>query len=196
MNNKETFFRCKNGHIVPESAKFCPWCGESIISENSKEIISKDRNSTIICEPQIASDSSKRTIIYNHNDNDKTIVISKSNKKICALGKLVGFIVSYDIDESGMFFPIHEGREIIGRGSTATIKIEDSQLSKEHAVILYRQGKFIFEDLLSTNGSYINGVDVLEKIELHHSDIIEIGKYKYVFIEIPHINFKLLAINP
>ena len=36
MDN-ERFRRCINGHIVPNGAKFCPWCGESILLDANNQ---------------------------------------------------------------------------------------------------------------------------------------------------------------
>ncbi|WP_162608652.1 FHA domain-containing protein [Desulfovibrio sp. An276] len=195
MDN-ERFRRCINGHIVPNGAKFCPWCGESILLDANNQRKSETKNNTITFDIHEIKNSSKNTIVYDHNYNDKTVVLNKSNNKLDGFGRITGFLITYDINEFGVFYPIHEGKEIIGRGTTATIQIDDKQLSKEHAVILSRHDKFIFEDLLSTNGSYVNGIDILGKIELNHADIIEIGKYKYIFVKIPNIiNYSIKSIS-
>lgn len=189
MSDKDSFIRCINGHIVPNEATYCPWCGE-IISKNNKPAQKKSRLETISLEKE--QNIGRHTIKINdiNINSEKTIIFNKSKKNNSNIGKLVAFLVTYGISPNGTYFPIREGREIIGRAASATIKIDDAQLSKEHAIILYRNNKFIFEDLLSTNGSFVNGKDVIERIELHHSDIIEMGNNKFIFVEIPNTNNK------
>ncbi len=187
MYDKESFKRCINGHIVPHDATYCPWCGEIM---SKKQQVNKDnsKTNTILLDGEGQHERHTIKIEDISNNNEKTIVFNKSRKNDTSIGKLVAFLVTYEIIPNGSYFPIREGREIIGRSASATIKIDDAQLSKEHAVILYRNNKFIFEDLLSTNGSYINGHDVIGRKELHHSDIIEMGNHKFIFVEIPNRN--------
>lgn len=187
MNDKESFTRCINGHVVPYDATYCPWCGE-IISKKSKSAQGNLKTNTISLDNEGQHERHTIKIEDFSINNEKTIVFNKSRKNNTSIGKLVAFLVTYEIIPNGSFFPIREGREIIGRAASATIKIDDAQLSKEHAVILYRNNKFIFEDLLSTNGSFINGHEVIGREELHHSDTIQMGNYKFIFVEIPNRN--------
>lgn len=104
--------------------------------------------------------------------------------------KLVGLLVSYDQSPLGEVYKIYEGRNIIGRGNTCDIPItNDSHISTEHLLILYRNGDNIFwaDDMNSSNGSYINGTFVSEKMKIHTNDIIVIGASKFVFLAIPQL---------
>lgn len=197
MSNTETFNRCSNGHIVPENATFCPWCGEVVNKNGNQNAGRADYNSynnrtnrnyeTITMSPAGHGDS-RHTVLLDGDPGhaDRTIFVNPADRnQVSSTGRLVGFLVTYGISNTGSYFPVRAGREIIGRGESATIKINDKQLSKEHAVILYRRGMFIFEDKLSTNGSIVNGSEVIDKVQLRHGDIIEVGSYHYIFVEIP-----------
>ncbi|MBT9538201.1 MAG: FHA domain-containing protein [Nitrospirae bacterium] len=61
----------------------------------------------------------------------------------------------------------------IGRRD-ATIRIRDMTISKTHASIEVSEGKIIFRDLDSTNGSIVNGKPVKET-ELSNGDIVQMG---------------------
>ncbi len=61
----------------------------------------------------------------------------------------------------------------IGRRD-ATIRIRDMTVSKTHAALEVSEGKIIFRDLGSTNGSIVNGKPVKE-IELSSGDIVQMG---------------------
>ena len=61
----------------------------------------------------------------------------------------------------------------IGRRD-ATIRIRDMSVSKTHAALEVTEGKIIFRDLDSTNGSIVNGKPVKET-ELSNGDIVQMG---------------------
>ncbi len=67
-----------------------------------------------------------------------------------------------------------QGYVTIGRHPANTIQIDDSDISKHHASISELDDTFIFEDLGSLNGSYINEVKV-KKQQLKNGDLIRIG---------------------
>lgn len=189
MPKTDNFSRCSNGHIIPYGADFCPWCGEAA-SNNPKPSSAgmiDDSVKTINMEPSgNTQDSEHRTVMLTGNPAapERTVVMRPESSQNVT-GRIVGFLMTYSSNPLGAYYPLHEGRETIGRGKEASIRIDDTQLSKEHAVILYRNKKFIFEDRLSTNGSILNGSDAIGQFELHHGDVLEMGKAKYVFVEIP-----------
>ncbi|MCI5840246.1 MAG: FHA domain-containing protein [Peptoniphilaceae bacterium] len=73
----------------------------------------------------------------------------------------------------------------IGRDELNTIVIEDKFLSKYHARIIRdnESDMYMIEDLDSANGTYLNGEEVHELIELKTNDIIELGQLKFLFVE-------------
>jgi FHA domain len=46
---------------------------------------------------------------------------------------------------------------LIGRGSACDLVIEHQTVSRRHAQLFFREGRWIVIDLRSTNGTYING---------------------------------------
>jgi two-component system cell cycle response regulator len=72
-------------------------------------------------------------------------------------------------------------RMLIGRMDRSDIVIDDSSVSREHASIERRDGRFILEDLKSTNGTFINGEFVDVRV-LNHGDKIRIGNTVLQFI--------------
>ena len=51
-----------------------------------------------------------------------------------------------------------EGDQIdIGRDSTNEIVINDAEISRRHARLTFQGGKYVLEDLGSTNGTFVNG---------------------------------------
>lgn len=69
----------------------------------------------------------------------------------------------------------------LGRGEHNHIIIDDTYTSYEHARIVYQQEKFFLEDLQSTNGTFLNGVRIIERIDLQDGDQVKIGETIFVF---------------
>ncbi|MBI2609123.1 MAG: FHA domain-containing protein [Deltaproteobacteria bacterium] len=68
----------------------------------------------------------------------------------------------------------------IGRASSNILHIEDPQLSRHHAQIVFEHGKFYIEDLVSENGTLVNGTRIT-KHELHTGDVIKLGDAEFQF---------------
>ncbi len=74
---------------------------------------------------------------------------------------------------------VEEGQEItIGRSFENTLMLDDSSVSRFHAVIKWKKGLMYITDLQSTNGTFVNGEKVEQNfyVELNFSDEILIGK--------------------
>jgi pSer/pThr/pTyr-binding forkhead associated (FHA) protein len=69
----------------------------------------------------------------------------------------------------------------IGRNVKNDIQIDNLSVSKQHAKIVKHQGKYLLEDLNSTNGTYLNEKKI-SKEKLTNNDIITIGKHTLVAI--------------
>ncbi|MEO5349283.1 MAG: FHA domain-containing protein [Magnetococcus sp. YQC-3] len=70
----------------------------------------------------------------------------------------------------------------IGRTSTNDIPVENLAISRHHAEITRDGGRYRLRDLQSSNGTFVNGARVTEKI-LQDGDAILIGKHTLLFIE-------------
>ncbi|MBM4354903.1 MAG: FHA domain-containing protein [Deltaproteobacteria bacterium] len=73
--------------------------------------------------------------------------------------KLVGFLVSYDLDpgKRGCFFPLYQGSMKIGReGSATDIQLADGGVSEVHAKLRYLNGRLVIQDDMSSNGTWVD----------------------------------------
>jgi len=70
----------------------------------------------------------------------------------------------------------------IGRGPQNDINLSDSFISHDHAQINFYHDKFQLEDLDSINGTYINGVRVVEPVVLGHGDTIRVAGITFKFV--------------
>lgn len=69
--------------------------------------------------------------------------------------------------------PLTQAVTRIGRGTDATLRVDDAGVSRAHAEVLLGR-EVLLRDLGSTNGTYVNGVQVREQV-LHDGDVIRLG---------------------
>ncbi len=76
---------------------------------------------------------------------------------------------------AGQVFTIDSAETIIGRGRDVAVRIEDVGISRAHSrIVRTMDGKFVIEDLRSTNGTFVGGRRV-ERSEIHANDRLQIG---------------------
>jgi pSer/pThr/pTyr-binding forkhead associated (FHA) protein len=73
-----------------------------------------------------------------------------------------------------------EGSVIIGRSREADLRLADPDTSRRHAKIVCESGRFTIQDLVSTNGTWVNDTRVDEHV-LRPGDRLEIGSQEIVF---------------
>lgn len=73
-----------------------------------------------------------------------------------------------------------DGRCIIGRGEDTDLTLSGKEVSRHHAAVVYRDDRYMIEDLNSTNGTLVNGKDA-DCTVLGHGDKITIGDHTIMF---------------
>lgn len=107
--------------------------------------------------------------------------------------KIVGVLVSYTWRPEGQLFEVREGRTHIGAGQIKDdpehrpVEVHcptDDLLSGDHAVILVQQNEFYIQDLLSVNGTFLNGEKLKPSTvhELPSNTEIKAGKTIFRFV--------------
>src|SRR4026209_2491925 len=71
----------------------------------------------------------------------------------------------------------------IGRVQGNDVILPKGNVSKRHARIVLKDGKFIIVDLKSTNGTYVNGRKITSQLVVKDSDKIYIGDFIVGFDE-------------
>lgn len=180
--------RCENGHTYSASEAFCPYCP-------SPE--ARTQFTVPVTQPPVPADD--KTIIDTQApalpqqpaqfpDGDKTVIVSAPEPVLMPAAapaipvapprgnrKLVGWFVTYDLSPYGTDFKLYEGRIRIGRSPQNDIVLAHPGISDMHVLLLYREGRFIIEDQLSTNGTFVNDVSIFEKTLLKNDDLVRIG---------------------
>jgi hypothetical protein len=90
------------------------------------------------------------------------------------------------------FFLLTEGREIplegprltLGRSLDNDIILEDSSVSRHHALVVRRYGRYTLRDLESANGTAVDGHFISECV-LCDGDVIALGDVELIFRRVP-----------
>jgi hypothetical protein len=72
-------------------------------------------------------------------------------------------------------------RTTIGRSPDCGIFLDDVTVSRRHAVLIQRDGRFYVEDQGSLNGTFLNRRRI-ESAELSDGDELQVGKYRMTFL--------------
>ena len=82
----------------------------------------------------------------------------------------------YKLEAADCSYTLTEGENVIGRGTEADIRVDSEWASRRHARIVVHGREATIEDLGSKNGTFVRGVRVDERVELHDGDDIGIGR--------------------
>lgn len=100
---------------------------------------------------------------------------------------LAGFLVSYEATELGVFWPIYQGQNVVGRKGAAPgldVEIDHPTTSSRHAILhaTARPGRLRIEDPGSTNGTFL-GDQMLDKNKQHDlrdGDALRFGGFNVI----------------
>lgn len=200
---------CDRGHFYPATHSSCPHCQNQSEPTNDSNRSSgmgtgDTEKTALMGNPGLSGGQQKfspgemgsvpfgetvkvGTPFGSVPDDGRTVVVptggNKENPwdkaKSSPSRKLVGWLVSYTINELGVDFRLYEGQNNIGREAKNTVRItEDPSISSHHATILNRGGMFYLRDEMSTNPSFVNGEEVMpgNTVKLKDVDSIMLGK--------------------
>jgi signal transduction histidine kinase len=100
--------------------------------------------------------------------------------------------------DSGRRFPLPDREpQLIGR-STEAIPIADESVSRRHAELTPDDGRWWIRDLESTNGTFVNGEPVLDRVPIQPGDRIRCGdtEFQLRHLDESAIHGRLLAPDP
>jgi hypothetical protein len=100
---------------------------------------------------------------------------------------LAGFLVSYQDDAQGKFWPLWQGKNEIGRAETSAnvdIQIAHGTTSTRHASIECDGKRFVLSDTGSTNGTFHNeeSIGFQGRRELRDCDKVRFGGCSVMFV--------------
>jgi hypothetical protein len=76
----------------------------------------------------------------------------------------------------GVTFSLEGDQLTIGRDSSNAVSINDAEVSRKHARLSFQGGKYVIEDLGSTNGTFVNGQRLVSPVVLKSGDVVSLGE--------------------
>ncbi len=76
----------------------------------------------------------------------------------------------------GATFSLEGDQLLVGRDSSSAVAINDAEISRKHARLTFQGGKYVLEDLGSTNGTFVNGQRVASPVVLKSGDVVSFGE--------------------
>ena len=90
-----------------------------------------------------------------------------------------------------------EGDQIdVGRDSTNEIVINDAEISRRHARLTFQGGKYVLEDLGSTNGTFVNGQRLAGPRVLKSGEVVSFGEQIVMIFEAIHFDAGATVVSP
>src|SRR6516165_10426431 len=84
----------------------------------------------------------------------------------------------------GQRIPLNGDRFVLGRNPDCQVVIPITSVSREHAAIVKRQGRFYIEDLQSRNGTFVNNQQITQQTLLSHKDRIRVCDFTAEFLDV------------
>ncbi len=82
----------------------------------------------------------------------------------------------------------------LGRGADCAVRTDDALVSRKNCKLSFAGGRYLVEDLGSSNGTYVNERRV-QKQQLNHSDVIRCGSLQVRFVEVAASRPKTAAVE-
>jgi predicted component of type VI protein secretion system len=81
----------------------------------------------------------------------------------------------------GTVYALDSDQISIGRDSSNSISVNDAEVSRHHARLNFQGGKYVLDDLGSTNGTFVNGQRLTGPRVLKSGEVISLGE-QIVFV--------------
>ena len=76
----------------------------------------------------------------------------------------------------GVIYPLEGDQLTIGRDASNAVAINDAEVSRKHSRLSFQGGKYVLEDLGSTNGTFVNGQRLSGPAVLKPGDVVSLGE--------------------
>lgn len=100
-------------------------------------------------------------------------------------------------DFIGQVYELNKDVNMLGRGEDMDLVISDISISRRHAMIVNRVDGFHVSDLSSTNGSFVNKVEVNTPTPLREGDKVSLGNvvFKFTYQDEDDTNYHMMLRN-
>ena len=148
------------GFVNAEGANYCSRCGAFIGQ----------------AEPAKPSQSTTATYVI----DDRTGELRPVDVESVASGG-GALVIRSGGGRVGQSFPLAGERMTVGRSPDADVFLDDVTVSRDHAVLVHRQGGWYLDDSGSLNGTYVNRKRI-DSHRLEDGDELQVGKYKLTYL--------------
>lgn len=185
--------RCENGHFIDESWDLCPYCPapegapepEIPIIRPSRAVAAPSESPrSVTAAPQAVN--RREGAAPQQPPMERTVAVPKVDVagQMQVKRYVVGWLIGLNGTTRGESYPIRMGRNVLGRDRRSDVIVNDDQASSHHADLVFRpeEKRFILMDHNSTNGTYVNDVEIEPRTDLAGKDVIRIGSHRFLFV--------------
>jgi len=183
--------RCENGHFIDESWDLCPYCPVDEADDvpvvrptrfGGAEAAAEPPPRRPVAVPPPPPLRRDTAAAVQAPPMERTSVVQKGD--VQPKRYVVGWLVGLNGSARGEAFGVRIGRNVIGRDRHSDIVIDDDQASSHHADLVFRpeERRFILMDHNSTNGTYVNDVEIEPRRDLIPKDVVRIGAHRFLFM--------------
>ena len=76
----------------------------------------------------------------------------------------------------GETHPLMDGENVVGRAANCSVVLDDTSVSRQHAAVTVRNGKVILQDMGSRNHTFLDGVRVVNPVDVPPGGVIRFGQ--------------------
>jgi hypothetical protein len=201
--------RCDNGHFIDESWDLCPYCPADN-AEPDIPVVRPSRLATAAEPPKslsVAPSIAARPVAVpppppqavtgaGNGPVERTIAVQRPSIQPVAADAatkryVVGWLIGLNGAVRGESYALRMGRNVLGRDRRSDVVVNDDQASSHHADLVFRpeERRFILMDHNSTNGTYVNEVEIEQRRDLTSNDVVRIGSHRFLFLPLCHDGF-------
>ena len=96
----------------------------------------------------------------------------------------------------GASFTLEGDQITIGRDSVNEVVINDAEISRRHARLTFQGGKYVLEDLGSTNGTFVNGQRLAGPRVLKAGEVVSFGEQIVMVFEATNFDAGATVVSP
>ena len=154
----------------------CPRCS-SVVEENE---LPRINGAQVLCPRcQQPLEMPEMTVPFLDPKNIPTAPASKTSGGALSDNKRYALVIVSG-KEPGKVFPIEKARVTIGRKGCDVV-LDDTELSRQHALIAIDGTNARLEDLGSTNGTFVGG-NRIERADLEDRSEFRVGSHELLFV--------------
>jgi pSer/pThr/pTyr-binding forkhead associated (FHA) protein len=141
------------GFQNPETSNYCARCGALLVRDEA---------------------GSDTTMSYTPDEEEDPVLDEIK-------GEGPALVVRSGGGRAGEHFLLEQEQTTVGRSPDCDVFLDDVTVSRRHALVVRRDGRFFIEDRGSLNGTFLNRRRI-ESGPLEDGDEVQIGKYRLTFL--------------